>query len=129
MKKSPPTVSQEFTSIQLMRHFKISLRQLQWWDEKGVVRPRHEGHRRYYDVNNTRLVSAITCMRKSGLSLQKVRRIISYKSYLRRLIDNQFSIVVMDRKGVAHIRNSWEEFELLVGKYSRDITVAVVRHA
>ena len=42
----PPPGS--YASSEVAKVAKVSLRQLQWWDEKHVVSPRHEGHRRMY---------------------------------------------------------------------------------
>jgi DNA-binding transcriptional MerR regulator len=49
----------------------VSLRQLQWWDERKVVSPRHEGHRRVYDP-------VIAELRRKGFSLQKIRRVLRF---------------------------------------------------
>ena len=37
-----------FTSSDVSRIAQVSLRQLQWWDERKVVSPQHEGHKRVY---------------------------------------------------------------------------------
>ena len=56
----------------------VSLRQLQWWDEKGVVSPRQEGHRRVYAAQEVVEVSVIAELRRKGFSLQKIRRVLRY---------------------------------------------------
>src|SRR6266576_3221889 len=40
-----------FTSRDVIALTGITVRQLQWWDERGVVRPEREGHRRRYSMN------------------------------------------------------------------------------
>jgi len=48
----------------------VSLRQLQWWDEKKVVSPRHEGHRRVYSPAEVIEIKVIAELRRKGFSLQ-----------------------------------------------------------
>jgi DNA-binding transcriptional MerR regulator len=43
---TPP--DRTYTSSDVSRIAGVSLRQLQWWDERKVVSPRHEGHKRVY---------------------------------------------------------------------------------
>jgi DNA-binding transcriptional MerR regulator len=57
---------------------RVSLRQLQWWDEKHVVSPRHEGHRRMYTPAEVLEVTVISELRRKGFSLQKLRRVLRY---------------------------------------------------
>ena len=42
-----------FTSQQVIALTGITPRQLQWWDERGVVKPEREGHRRLYSLNTS----------------------------------------------------------------------------
>lgn len=53
-----------------------SLRQLQWWDEQGVVSPVHHGHRRLYSRLEVVQVSLIVDLRRKGLSLKKARGVM-----------------------------------------------------
>ena len=39
---------QSYSSSEVSRIAQVSFRQLQWWDERKVVSPRHEGHQRIY---------------------------------------------------------------------------------
>src|ERR1700748_1309659 len=56
----------------------VSLRQLQWWDERKVVSPRHEGHRRVYGAAEVIEITVIAELRRKGFSLQKVRRVLRF---------------------------------------------------
>jgi DNA-binding transcriptional MerR regulator len=56
----------------------VSLRQLQWWDERKVVSPRHEGHRRVYDAGEVIEITVIAELRRKGFSLQKIRRVLRF---------------------------------------------------
>ncbi len=56
----------------------VSLRQLQWWDERKVVSPRHEGHRRVYFPAEVIEITIIAELRRKGFSLQKIRRVLRF---------------------------------------------------
>ena len=56
----------------------MSLRQLQWWDERKVVSPRHEGHRRIYLPEEVVEITVIAELRRKGFSLQKIRRVLRF---------------------------------------------------
>ena len=65
-----------FLSADVARLAGISLRQLQWWDERKLVSPRQEGHRRVYVPEQVLEILTVAVLRRKGLSLQKVRRIL-----------------------------------------------------
>ena len=56
----------------------ISLRQLQWWDERGIVVPARDGHKRVYSLDDLAEVAVICELRERGFSLQKIRRVIRF---------------------------------------------------
>ncbi len=56
----------------------VSLRQLQWWDEQGVVSPVQRGHRRLYQMHEVIEVGLITELRRKGISLQKIRKVLAF---------------------------------------------------
>jgi DNA-binding transcriptional MerR regulator len=80
---------QFYTSSDVARISGVSLRQLQWWDERNVVSPRQDGHRRVYAPDEVVEVSVIAALRKKGFSLQKIRRVLRYlqKEMGKRLAD------------------------------------------
>ena len=43
-------MEEQYTSNQVIALTGISARQLQWWDERGLVVPQREGHRRLYSA-------------------------------------------------------------------------------
>src|SRR5580704_4498246 len=67
-----------YTSGEVARIAGVSLRQLQWWDERNVVSPRQEGHRRVYLPQEVVEVSVIAELRRKGFSLQKIRRVLRF---------------------------------------------------
>jgi DNA-binding transcriptional MerR regulator len=67
-----------FSSSDVSRISGVSLRQLQWWDERKVVSPRHEGHKRIYGREDVVEISVIAELRRKGFSLQKIRRVLRF---------------------------------------------------
>ena len=69
---------QDYNSSDVARICGVSLRQLQWWDERKVVSPRHEGHKRVYMTEEVVEISMIAELRRKGFSLQKIRRVLRF---------------------------------------------------
>lgn len=69
---------ERYTSGEVARIARVSLRQLQWWDERSVVSPRQEGHRRVYRAEEVVEVAVIAELRRKGFSLQKIRRVLRF---------------------------------------------------
>jgi DNA-binding transcriptional MerR regulator len=72
------TDQERYTSGDVARIAGVSLRQLQWWDERSVVSPTQEGHRRVYLPREVVEVSVIAELRRKGFSLQKIRRVLRF---------------------------------------------------
>lgn len=70
--------SRTYTSSEVSRIAGVSLRQLQWWDERKVVSPRHEGHKRVYLPEEVVEITVIAELRRKGFSLQKIRRVLRF---------------------------------------------------
>src|SRR5579871_5210693 len=80
-KKSQPVSTpdaQGFNSSEVSRICGVSLRQLQWWDERNVVSPRQDGHKRIYMTEEVVEISVIAELRRKGFSLQKIRRVLRF---------------------------------------------------
>ncbi len=67
-----------YASTDVARICGVSLRQLQWWDERNVVSPRQDGHRRVYSPEEVVEISVIAELRRKGFSLQKIRRVLRF---------------------------------------------------
>ena len=85
----PQVPERTYTSSEVSQLADVSLRQLQWWDERKVVSPRHEGHRRVYGAGEVIEITVIAELRRKGFSLQKIRRVLRFlqKEMGRRLSD------------------------------------------
>ncbi|HEX4168475.1 MAG TPA: MerR family transcriptional regulator [Bryobacteraceae bacterium] len=83
------TPSRTYTSTDVARIAQVSLRQLQWWDERKVVSPHHEGHKRVYLPEEVIEITVIAELRRKGFSLQKIRRVLRFlqREMGRRLAD------------------------------------------
>jgi len=73
---------------------------LQWWDERGVVTPDREGHRRLYSMNHLTDIAVICELRRKGFSLQGVRKVM-------RFLDREFG------KGLAETVSRNSQYHLL----------------
>src|SRR5579863_2521014 len=94
-----------FTSQQVIALTGITPRQLQWWDERGVVKPAREGHRRLYSMQRLTEVAVICELRRKGFSLQGVRKVM-------RFLDREIG------KGLAEIVGHNSDYHLLTdGKH------------
>ncbi|MGH7248121.1 MAG: MerR family transcriptional regulator [Pseudomonadota bacterium] len=87
----PSPVPRTYISSEVSRVAGVSLRQLQWWDERKVVSPRHEGHKRVYLPEEVIEITVIAELRRKGFSLQKIRRVLRF---LQREMGRRLSEVV-----------------------------------
>jgi DNA-binding transcriptional MerR regulator len=71
-------MQQQFTSNEVMILTGITARQLQWWDERNIVVPERQGHRRIYTWDELVTVAVICQLRRRGFSLQRMRRVIRF---------------------------------------------------
>jgi DNA-binding transcriptional MerR regulator len=78
----------------------ITPRQLQWWDERGIVVPARQGHKRLYSVEDLSEVAVICELRQRGFSLQRVRRVM-------RFLQREFG------KRLAHTVSQGSDYHLL----------------
>ena len=78
-----------FTTREVVALTGISPRQLQWWDEQGIVVPARAGHQRMYSLDDLAEVAVVRELRQRGFSLQKIRRVIRFlqKELGKRLVE------------------------------------------
>jgi DNA-binding transcriptional MerR regulator len=98
-------MQESFSSREVISLTGISARQLQWWDERGVVKPQRQGHRRLYSMQNVTEIAVICELKRKGFSLQAVRKVM-------RFLQREFS------KGLAEIVSRTSDVHLLTdGKH------------
>jgi DNA-binding transcriptional MerR regulator len=98
-------MQESFPSREVIALTGISARQLQWWDERGVVKPQRQGHRRLYSMQNVNEIAVICELKRKGFSLQAVRKVM-------RFLQREFS------KGLAEIVSRNSDVHLLTdGKH------------
>lgn len=78
LRPAPASEEDGYNSIEVARICGVSLRQLQWWDERNVVSPRQDGHKRIYSPEEVVEISVIAELRRKGFSLQKIRRVLRF---------------------------------------------------
>jgi DNA-binding transcriptional MerR regulator len=93
-------MDENFTSHEVIALVGITARQLQWWDEKGVVRAARQGHRRLYSADRLAELAVIGELRRKGFSLQGVRKVM-------RFLEREFG------KGLADIVSHDSDYHLL----------------
>jgi len=89
-----------FSSHEVIALTGVTARQLQWWDERGVVKPERIGHRRLYSMQRVMEMAVICELRRKGFSLQGVRKVM-------RFLDREFG------KGLAEITGRNSDVHLL----------------
>ena len=67
-----------FTTREVIQFTGITPRQLQWWDERGIVVPSRQGHRRLYSMEDLAEVAVICELRQRGFPLQRVRKVMRF---------------------------------------------------
>ena len=87
---TPDTESRFITSA-VARIAGVTLRQLQWWDEQGLLSPAQDGHSRMYERAEVLRALLIAELRARGFPLTKVRRLL-------RAIDQQHFIMPTDEQ-------------------------------
>jgi len=69
-------MNQSFTSSQVSQRTGLTPRQLQWWDEQGIVVPERQGHRRLYSPKDLAELAVLCDLRQRGFSLQRIRKMM-----------------------------------------------------
>lgn len=121
-KPEPLPETAVFSSSDVSRISGVSLRQLQWWDERSVVSPRHDGHRRVYLPSEVVEVTVIAELRRKGFSLQKIRRVLRY---LQREMGKRLS-EVMSFEAEMHLLTDGKNIYL---EDNRDRVIDILKHA
>ena len=82
-------LQQTFTSAEVAALTGISLRQLQWWDERGIVVPERSGHKRLYSLDDMAEVAVLCDLRRRGFPLQRLRSVLGFlrQELGKRLVD------------------------------------------
>jgi DNA-binding transcriptional MerR regulator len=78
-----------YSSNEAMALAGITARQLQWWDERGLVAPLKRGHRRLYSIDDLAEVAVICDLRRRGFSLQRIRKVVRFlqREFGKRLVE------------------------------------------
>src|ERR1700758_2145426 len=68
----------QFSSREVVKLTGITPRQLQWWDERGIVVPARDGRRRLYSMEDLSEIAVICELRERGFSLQRMRKVVHF---------------------------------------------------
>jgi DNA-binding transcriptional MerR regulator len=69
---------QTFTSTEIARIAGVSLRQLQWWDERKLISPGKQGRRRAYLAEDVIRIMVVAELRRKGCSLARARQVVRF---------------------------------------------------
>src|SRR5690348_13074507 len=75
---STPAQPRIYGTVELARAAGCTPRQLQWWDERHLFGRRIvlKGHRRVWNADHIFVVMFAAALRRKGISLQRVRRLL-----------------------------------------------------
>jgi DNA-binding transcriptional MerR regulator len=71
-------MKRQFTTNDVIALTGITARQLQWWDERRLVTPSRQGHRRIYNWDQLVTAAVISQLRRRGFPLQRVRKVVAF---------------------------------------------------
>lgn len=135
-----------FDSKTVSRIVGVSLRQIQYWDERGFIRPSVKtaggrGTKRLYSFSDLVQLKVVKDLGDHGLSLQKIRRCLGHLKggfadqagslrSLRYLTDgDKLFVLTSDRKRILEAMDRQFVFSLGIGNLVRDLDGEVRRIA
>ena len=71
-------MKRQFTTNDVIALTGITARQLQWWEERGLIKPLRQGHRRLYSWDQLVTATVIGQLRRRGFSLQRLRKVAAF---------------------------------------------------
>lgn len=100
--------SAEFSTGEVSRIARVTLRQLQWWDETGVLAVGRKGRRRVWRAPEVLEVLLAAELRRKGLSLRVVSRLLraarrSLEELAEALLDQQSVLYLLTDGRAAHL--------------------------
>lgn len=133
-----------FNSKMVSRIVGVSLRQIQYWDEQGFIRPsvklaEGRGTKRLYSFSDLVQLKVVKDLTDYGLSLQKIRRCLSYLkrsfpdtgrplSSLRYLTDGEkLFVLTSDKNKILDVMDRQFVFSLGIGNLVRELNGEVRR--
>jgi DNA-binding transcriptional MerR regulator len=75
-----------------------SLRQLQYWDERKLVKPMIDSHQRLYSTEDVEIVRVILALRRKKIPIQAIRRIFQRAVFFRHAKDGPLWMIATPAK-------------------------------
>jgi len=120
----PTETDPSYTSEDLVRIFGTTHRQLQWWDERDVIMPHLEAHRRVYSAHLATLVGVVQRLRAT-LSLQTIRTFLPRIE--RGIARNAGRFVILSLPKTLHFINEPELIVAALAEFSAPSVVVDLR--
>jgi DNA-binding transcriptional MerR regulator len=70
----PKIPTDMYGATETAREARVTLRQLQWWDEHGIITPIQMLHRRLYTREQVELATRFGQLRKAGVPLRRLAK-------------------------------------------------------
>lgn len=77
MTKITKPIRKLYTTAEVSELTGATARQLQLWDQDGIVRPKHEGRRRSYSEDQIAIVRKIVQLRIAGVGVKRAAKILA----------------------------------------------------
>jgi DNA-binding transcriptional MerR regulator len=133
-----------FNSKAVSRIVGVSLRQIQYWDEQGFIRPSVKlaggrGTKRLYSFSDLIQLKVVKNLAERGLSLRKIRRCVAHlRSYsadrvpplqnLKYVTDGEnLFVLTSDKNKILDVMNRQFVFSLAIGSLVKELTGEVRR--
>lgn len=71
-----PEAPRPFTSTEIVRHLKVTRRQLQWWDEHLIVVPLIVGKTRWYSHAQLVQIAVLAELRRKGMTIRDAKKFL-----------------------------------------------------
>lgn len=88
-----------FSTHQVAAAAQVTLRQLQWWTERGIIPVGIEKHERKWDEGKLFKALLVARLRSKGLSLQRVRQLLIALP-LNKISEQPEAVLLIRRKGM-----------------------------
>lgn len=98
IRRDKPMPDGFFRTSEVVKLTGATVRQLQWWDDTGLLPVRVVGHMRLYARPDVELVRVVRALRRKGLTIPQIRKGFIRAEFLRLAATGAVWIVATPRK-------------------------------
>ena len=116
-----------FGSTELCQRLGLTARQLQWWDEQGLLPARHEGHKRLYSGRDAVWAGVIGILRKAGLGQARLQTALQILTVPGRMTELPRYLVVDWRTGRSEaVQNERQALERMARRSENGVPALLI---